>query len=82
MNDSDNNVLLYPVADVNSCPIEVNNQTSPQRRLIMIEPFGSQLQNRVIFKFSRFSEISLSALESQNDIENNINFKCIDLQVL
>ena len=82
MTDSDNNAHLEPVSDVNDRPIEVNNQPSPQLILIMIEPFVSQLHNYVIFKFSRFSEISLSALESQNDIENNINFKCIDLQVL
>ena len=82
MTDSDNNAHLEPVADVNARPIELNNQPSPQLILIMIEPFVSQLHNYVIFKFSRFYDISLSALEIQNAIENNINFKCINLQVL
>ena len=82
MDGSENNALIDPVANVNSCLVELINQPSPQRIRIMIEPSNGQLHNHVIFKNPRFSEISLSALESKNYIENNLNFKYIDLQVL
>ena len=82
MDDSDNIALLDPAACTKARPIELNNQPSQQRRRIMIKPFDIQLQNNVLFNYPHFSVISLSALEGQNSIEKNLNFKFIDIQVL
>ena len=82
MDDSDNNALLDPDDDVNALPVELNNRPSPQLRQIMINHFDSQLHNNVIFNNPSFSEISLSALEGQHYVENNLNFKFINLKIL
>ena len=82
MDDSDNNALLDPTTDTNISTVELNNQPSQQLRRIMIESFDIQLHNHVIFNSPHFSKISLSAPEVQNAIENNLNFKFINLQGL
>ena len=82
MDDLYNNTLLDPDANADARTIELNNQPSPQQRRITFKAFDSQLHNHVIFNNPHFSKVSLSALEGQNSIEKNFNFKFIDLQVL
>ena len=61
---------------------EDDNQRPQQQRRRVVESFDSQLRNQVIFNHPRFPEILLSVLESENAIHNQLNFKCIDIQVM
>ena len=55
----------------------------PQQRLrIPLHPFDATIRNHVLFRDTLFEEIPLSVLESDDAIENQLNFKFIDLQVL
>ena len=53
-----------------------------QRRRLILQPFDDQLSNHVIFTNPRFKEISLSTLKNEDAIQNQLNFKYIDLQIL
>ena len=49
------------------------NQIPQQQRSIFIEPLYSQLQNHVICTNPSFSEIFLWLLESEKEIQNQLN---------
>ena len=61
---------------------EYDKQRPQHQRKILIEPFGSQSRSHVILTNSLFSEIFLSVLESENVIQNQLNFKYISLQII
>ena len=45
-------------------------------------PFNNQLSTHVLFTNPQFKEISLSIIESDKAIQNKLNFKYIDLQLI
>jgi hypothetical protein len=59
-----------------------NGQPPTQQIRSSLQPFDSQLSNHIIFRSPNFSEVSLSILKSDNAIENRLNFKYMDLQIL
>lgn len=59
-----------------------NGQPPTQQIRSSLQPFDSQLLNHIIFRSPNFTEVSLSILKSDNAIENRLNFKYIDLQIL
>jgi hypothetical protein len=61
---------------------DVDADLEQQRRRLILQPFDDQLSTHVIFTNPRFKEISLSTLESEDAIQNQLNFKYIDLQIL
>ena len=62
--------------------VEDDNQRPQQQRRRVVESFDSQLRNQVIFNNPRFPEILLSVLESENAIQNKLNFRYTDLHIL
>ena len=58
-------------------------QPSPsQQRNIVCETYDSQLQTHVTFRSPIFDAVLLSTIESDNAIQNQIDFKYIDIQIL
>ena len=55
------------------------NPSPQQARRRIVEPFDNQLHNHIIFTSPRFSEISLSTLESEKAIQNELNYKFINI---
>ena len=59
-----------------------NGQPPTQQIRFSLQPFDSQLLNHIIFRSPNFTEVSLSIQKSDNAIENMLNCKYIDLQIL
>ena len=76
MNESENNI-----EDGIQMPVDLNPRPN-QRQRTVFEPFDSLLTSHLIFTHPLFNEISLGALEHDKAIENNLNFKYIDLMIL
>eukprot|EP00957_Ditylum_brightwellii_P189418 14417401-Ditylum_brightwellii.AAC.1 len=59
---------------VNNCPNQIAQN--------VMQPFDNQLSNNPVFCNPRFAEVSLSRLESDNAVHQQLMFKYIDLQII
>jgi hypothetical protein len=58
------------------------NDRHNQHAQIVMEPFDSHLSNNPVFCNPRFTEMSLSKLEANNAVHQQLMFKYVDLQII
>ena len=59
-----------------------NNPRPAQRQRTISEPYDDALANHVVFRYRIFREVSLAVLERDDAIQQNLNFKFLDVQIL
>ena len=59
-----------------------DNPRPTQRQRTVSEPYDNSLSNHIIFRDRIFSEASLALLERDDAIQQNLNFKYIDVLIL
>ena len=65
--------------------VERDNDHNPrpaQRQRTILEPYDDALSNHILFRSRTFSEVPLSVLERDDAIQQNLNFKFVDVQIL
>lgn len=58
------------------------NPRPTQRQRTVLEPYDNTLCNHIIFRDRAFTSVSLATLEKEDAIQNDLNFKYIDVLIL
>ena len=60
----------------------IGNEPPNQQARVLMEPYDNQMSNNPIFQNLSFTEVSLSVIETDNAVHNQLLFKYIDLQII